>query len=604
MARSWGSLPSKKVEAGSADITGDSLSTTVVRPENAVSRARLIANDYKGKNFIANIDALTTLKVSFRYGSDSWTQQFEGKVEEVGPFLTDDGWKLSALAYGYGRALRNTHCQESYGAESQNPTLETPKEIWDDLVDSHINKVYGSGVNTGYAITKTYINNITTPSVTHIANPYRKNLEIINEVCQLRQADQAGSAGVHWFVDPSKNLRIKTIGADQTGWAGWWDTDQATSTLTEGSDLLRFSFWKRTNEFANNIVLATQLRKPGYDTWTENKSGSWAGTNVNFGDVTVDSDTGALSTIVGTNFLEMTPSGIPCTAYYPSSIDSDWDFTSVGAPRDPPRLNFYSAVNDAAMTLNVRLFTTNTSNYYQLAISGDYPATKTWRFFSLPIGPYAAEAVASESHVLWSSVGAPNWNNIDAIGFRWTPAVGEPVEYVWLDDLHFSGSLIREASNSISSYDAHQLVIRMDTSVDDTMKASDDSGTAARLAYAELLLHDKIPLVGNIQTPGIVDILPGQKIHVKADEYSSGNYRVDSDFRVKQIIHTFEPLPLGFRTTLELTDDLINTFAKSPSDVFSTLKKAVFVDPEAKNLKSAGINPLVPRLLKGYAIND
>jgi len=603
MSVHWRQNPSLKVEADSTEISHDSVSVQVTRPENAISRIKLVANDLQGKNFIGNLDLFDILKVSFRYGGDSWTQVFEGRIEDATPFMNMQGQKVACIAFGYGRALRNTKCDTNYGVESTHGvTQDDPYTILAHLIDNYVNKSF-AGANTGYNLTYT-LSMHSTPVIQFLQGNYRPNNQIINELCNLRTAHQAGSAGPHWFVDPSAVFRYKTITEDKSpAWPLWWNTDEAGSTLIEGKDFVNYYFSKNVTiqDFANKVILTSNLRKPGYDTWTESKAASWTGTNVNFGDVTVDTESGnTLYTIVGTNFLEMTPSGIPCTAYYPSTIDSDWDFTSVGAPHDPPKISFYAGINDVAMTLNLRLFTTDTTNYYQVAIAGDFPAVKVWRHFNLPIGPYAAEEVASESHVIWSSAGTPDWGNIDAVGFYWTPAVGVPIEYVWIDDLHFSGKIVREAYNStnITANKEVQKTIRMDISVDDSMKASDDTGVAARLAYAELLRSQATPMVGTITTPGIVDILSGQKVHVHADKQSSGSFRVDSDFRVKVAEHNFSES--GFTTTLQLTDDLANSFAKGPADLLGALKKAVFVDPEAKNLTVGHLDTSVPRLSVDY----
>jgi len=200
----------------------------------------------------------------------------------------------------------------------------------------------------------------------------------------------------------------------------------------------------------------------------------------------------------------------------------------------------------------------------------------------------------------WDIAGAPDWANIDYIGVYFVNTGYAGANDFWLDDLHLSGKIIREAYNStdIGTYDEHQKIIKMDSAVDDSMKATDDTGTAARLAYAELLTRQSIPIVGEIVTPGIVDVLPGQQIHPHANKQASGSYRIDKDFRIKRILHSFNVA--GFTTTSQVTDDLTNTFAKGPSDLASLFSSVMFVDPEAQSLKAMGIDTLVPRLSKDY----
>jgi hypothetical protein len=50
-----------------------------------------------------------------------------------------------------------------------------------------------------------------------------------------------------------------------------------------------------------------------------------------------------------------------------------------------------------------------------------------------------------------------------------------------------------------------------------------------------------------------------------------------------------------------LTDDLVNSFGSGPGEQLSALAKVLYVDPEAKSLKSSGVDELVERLSINYA---
>lgn len=95
---------------------------------------------------------------------------------------------------------------------------------------------------------------------------------------------------------------------------------------------------------------------------------------------------------------------------------------------------------------------------------------------------------------------------------EWFASVALTTDF-WIDDLHFAGRIARETYNStnISSNDEVQVVIIDDTAHDDSMKATDDSSTCARLTYAELLRRQTIPLVGTLTIPGAEDSLPSRK---------------------------------------------------------------------------------------------
>jgi len=603
-------IPGLKVEAGSEDISSDSISVELHRPENAVSWVKLVANDYHGKNFVANLDVFTILKVSFRYGSGSWTQVFEGKIREPTPMLTMDGQLATATAYGYGIALRDTHNDAEYGAQVSS-SLDTPKEIWDSIVDNQINKSFG-GAATGYAITKTKIANITTPTLPYLNGGYRNNLAVVDEVCKIRAAHQAGSAGVHWFVDPSKNLFINTIGNhenDASGWPTWWNTDQAGSTLTEGTDFRAYMFPKRGVWYANKIVVASAFRKPGYDYWTEGQAALW-GTDVAGGSFNVVDET--TTVVVGSKSIKFDMDAGSARAFIPSTEDAGWNLNKIGSENTIPTLNFYfyKDGNVSEPACSARMFTTDhdTDYYYWVFSTWSSDPDNEWIHRSIPIGPYWKTSSESRlgrwikgTGVVAGAGGNADWADINGIAFRITSDPSTDAE-LFIDDLHIAGKIVREAysSTDITSYDEHQKILRLDTAIDDTLKASDDSGTAALLAYHELLLRMSTPVVGQITVAGIAtpEILPGQKVHCHADKQASASFRVDSDFRIKEVIHQFNKA--GFSTALDLTDDLTNTYALGYANMFEIWSKAYRIDPEAQNLKASGVDVKIPRLSKDY----
>jgi hypothetical protein len=475
LTQTWRAHPDIKVEAGSTEIQGDSIKTIVFRPENAVSRVHLTANDYQGKNFIGELDAFTVLKVSLRYGSDSWVKVFEGKVEKVGPEIdVKQGQTLTAVAYGYGygRALSDTHCHVNFGQESENSALDTPTEIWDDLVDNRINKNF-DGAATGYAITKTKIKTINNPTVQFVKGGYRKNVDILNEVCRIYQGYQAGSASVHWFVDPSKNLWIDTVAAhsvDTANWDDWWSTDQAGSTLTEGEDFVSSNFHKNVQGFANKILLFSDLRKPGYDYWTEDSGGSALWGNDGYTSIT-DS---AAQFVVGSHSLLFDPNGaVAGWGYYPSGAAANWDITKMGSVKSIPRINFYYWKHLLTTATTWVVFSTNDTarktDYYYAAFSNWHTdPDDEWIHVSLPIGPYYLTA-SENKRFRWTAVGNPSWSNIDTLEFYTSGGGVNALLYV--DDLHFSGKIIREAYNStsIAANNEYQKTVKLDVAVDDTL---------------------------------------------------------------------------------------------------------------------------------------
>lgn len=600
MGQTWYSRPEMKVEAGATEIQSDTVSVQVMRPINAVSYAKIRVDDHDAKTFIANLDAFTILKISFRYGdaTSSWTQVFEGTLEDVGPELDGSRHTVTATAYGYGRALRNTHCNVNYGAESENSTIDTPEEIWDDLVDNHINKNFDGGA-TGYAITKTKIKSIASPTINFIRNPYRPCIDVINQVCDVYTADQAGSASVHWWVDTSKNLWIDTIAGhtvDTANWPTYWGATQAASTLTQGEDFINYFFRKHLSDYANKVVLVSPLRKPGYDYLTEDSGGQALWGKI---DATVTDDNTAGFVVVGSHSLKIEPThGVnPAQVTYPAGQNAAWDLTKIGSEHSVPTLNFYLYGDiKQAISKNIRLVTSPGNYFVNIYLDSYLSAADEWHHISLPVGPYFD--TVEQSRRAWNTVGAPDWSDIDFIHFNIVSVATTNI--TWVDDLHFSGKVVREAYNStdIGTYDEHQKVIRMDTAVDDTMNQADDSGTAAQLAYAELLASQYIPRVGSVTVPGIVDVLPGQLTHLHAEQQPAGTYRIDADFRVVLITHTFDRR--GFRTQLDVTDDVTNSYTYGPHQKLREMARVLYTDPEAKNVKGSGVDLLVSRLSVDY----
>lgn len=681
MVQTWPDDPQFKLVAGGEDFINDkALQIRLVRPENSVSNILLTINDYKSSAFEDVFDVFAAIELHLRYGSDAWNKAFSGIIKNVAPGLSlEQGETLVVTGEGEGRAVVNTHCNTSFGVESQNTAKNAPKQVWDDLVDNFINKAFGGGA-TGYAITKTKIANIASPSITHILSPYDPCFNIINRVCEIYNAHRAGSASVHWFVDPDKNLFINTIGVHEnnaTGWPTFWKTTEALSTLAVKEDQLLYQFQKRINHFANKILLASAFRKPGYDWLCEDGGPVWGAV-----DATATYDN--TQKVVGSHSLLLEPTNSPSmgTIFYPGKTlltgdaaagqpdvtvasvaelkigdevtiwdntpttetavilsiaglvltmtanltnayqvadaayvrrNAKWDFTKCGSENHVPTFNFYVRANSVVAfghrvllcTDRIPLVGGASTDYFETILQ-DYmePIANKWIHISLPIGPYYALHPALQKgdetdQFEWKITNNADWAEINFICLDLT---GDNAYDKWFDDMHFAGKIIREAYNStsIAAKKEFQRIIRNDVALDDTLKASDDSGTAARLAYAELLRRQTIPTVATIQIPMAPTMLPGQLIHIHSAQKANLDYRVDENFRVTQLIHNIALKP--WSTTINLTNDLLNSFAFGPPTRASVLAEHVgaLKHQEAHNLKGSGIDVLIPRLSKDY----
>lgn len=607
----WRSNPQMKVEVAAVEVEDQTLSCRVVRPINNVSYAVLMVNDYQSKNYVAVIDALDTLDISFRYGSDSWTKVFSGVISTISPRLTANGEVLDVGAWGLGNQVVKTHCSTSYGLESANPTLDTPVEVWDDLVDNYIEKSFTGGA-TGYSVTKDRTGGAT-PTITHLDSPYKSCFEVLNMTLDLITANQAGAASHQWFMDTGNQLRIRAIDNNaNANWPEFWKSSESASTIEVTKDMTLYEFRKNTEEYANNVLLASAFRKPASDYWTElatptTKWGKDANIEI-LGNVAIEK-VGSICMSIRFNVL----GGGNGKCWYPSAKTANWDLTAIGSKKTTPTLNFYARRSDTLSVFSIGLYTTNDANYYGCDVLSELAAADVWYHLSLPVGPYydydPSPNPYTEGHAAfrWNAAGAAeDWANIDYLQFTFEST--NQNHYAYVDDIHFAGKIIREAKDTseITANDEYQRVIRNDTAIDDSMVASDDTGTAAMLAYAELLRRSQTPIVGMIQIPLAVDLLPGQKVHVHAclkEGFKTTDvnaFRINENFRVIELTHLYLlPEPM---TILNLTNDLNNAHGFGVPTRYSLLKEyaGALGHAEAKNLKTAGIDNLIPRLTKSY----
>lgn len=581
---------------------------SVKRPINNFSTAILLADNKNSRLYTSAVTKFDVLKIYVKdYDDANYTQIFGGTVREANPTKTNDGAILRVNCKGFGAALAETHCSRDYGKESSNSSLDTAKEIWDDLVDNFINKSLGTADNTGYAITKTYIADIASgTTISFVNNPYTASRDAINKICQIVTAIQAGSAGPHWFVDPSKNLFINTIGNHENAgqWPNYWNTDQAGSTLTEGIDFNSYQVFDKTEEFANKIVFITDFRRPGYDYWTEDTGGASLWGNDALKTLT-DSNT---QFVVGSHSLRLeTNAAIQGYAYYPSGAAANWDVATWGSEKTVPHVSFYFYKDTNIAEANTWIYmstndTARKTDFFYCAFNTWTEPDDTWLHKSIPIGPFWASAEESKQF-RWTANNSPSWNNIDTIEFTTGLAGGDGLIYI--DDLHFSGKIIREAKNStsIASNDEYQKVVISRTAMDDSGIASDDTGTAARYAYAELLRRQTLPITIQFTVPLKHNMLPGQKAHICACKTASGSFNIDADYRIVLVHHEISTQPsLGCATTVTATSDLLNSFPLTGIDQYELLTEYLLVNNrEAKDMRAgAEVDLLINVLSKDY----
>ena len=553
--------------------------------ENNYDVATLHCNNNAGVMYGTAVERFDEIKIYLDDGG-SYKQVFGGNVRQCNPYMSDQGYMLELKCKGYGVALEDTHCSCTFGVESSFPTLNRFKHICEAIVDYYINESLGSGVATGYAITKTKIADFASGTdLTYINSPYQTNLDLLNIICNIATA--ISSPGPHWKVDFSKNLIINTVGAHENTaeWPDWWNTNEANSTLDPNS-FLSFQTSDKSDEFANKTVLITGFRRPAYDYWCENNAALWGSSGL----TTFDAVTSPK--IVGTHALRMVQNGTnPGYIYYPSAQNAAWDVTKWGSSKTIPTLGFYLYKTVLETVCEVRMFTTNyTTTFFHTygSVTNLNDPINEWKYIQLPIGPYWNSD--AERRLPWWQSGSPDWTNINGICLTLANAsTGPSTQYI--DDLHFTGQIHRVAKNSTNITANHEIqkVFIAKTAMDDTGKATTDQGTAARIVLSELLRRQRASYSHIFSIPLQPKMMAGQKVKI--------NGVILRMLEVKHYVASN-----GAVTTVDATDDLLNSIPVSNSDQYSTIMENILVNSkDSKDIRASGdTDVLITPLVKDY----
>jgi len=512
---------------------------------------------------------------------------------------------------GLGMALDETNVNCEYGSQSNNPTLDTLQEIVQDVLDNYTEKSFGAGgAATGYTVTGGNVENLDAAlSIAFVNAPYQTCKQIINKICLINTAYNNGTtAGSHWIVDVSGNMRLKRIGVTQVGWTLYYKNSQVDSTLQEGVDFHNYVLQNKTEDFANKVVLCATFRKPPYDFWCEGQAANWGNdgiTNIN---------NNAVTYVVGTQSLEFDMDSPPGggTAYWPATEDAAWDFTKIGSEENPPTLNFYfyKDANCNEPACDIRLFTTDHDEDYFRIVLGTWTSDPNgeWIHRSIPVGPYWKTKDESRLFRWVKMTGEPPgvggnavWSSINGIAFRVTADPATDTELLY-DDLHFAGKIIREAKDQthIGANTEYQVIVNSRAALDDSLDDTDDTGMAGYYALAELLKRMKKPYVLTFTTAMKEDMLAGQYVHTHAQKNVGDSFNIDTDLRVLEIVHNIN-VTSGYTSTVTLTNDLINSFPATGVLAREVMNEFLLVNnKEAKDMRGGDVDLLIPHLVKDY----
>lgn len=599
---------------------------TVTRVENGVDIATLWMTDRHGwvgsYNWLNTVAADEDITIEVKDESEStWTTILDGIVRFIKTPMADTGELLQLKCRGAGYGFKTTACGEEYGAESNNPSLDTLKEIITDatngIVPAWVNDILGTGVASGfnYSMTQGVANDLIeniAGVINYLYSPYKPNQKTLNDLCDIVQAIKGVAAGPHWVVLPNDKLIVTTIGSHHAaavtaGWTTYYGGSQAASTLEQGCDFKLFEFEQMAKE-ANYILYHGAFMYPGSgDKWTENNDALWGetgGVNANHGKAAdnVEHIVGSWSEKfwtgdgAGANWVEL---------YYPAGQNAGWDMTKWGGRYNIPQLGFFMMRDTEGDTQLDMKFYTDANDYYYYRYTGAFSHPDKWYWITVPVGPYAFEANQADNLEIFAvDNGDLNWNDINYFSIYGFATVAGNQANFWVDNCHFGGYLLRGAKQAGIGA-ANKLRVKLitdDVAKDDSMLASDDTGTMARMAYAELLRAKSTPIAGYVITPMIKGLLPGQLMHIHAKQKRDGSFNIDKDMRVTKLVH-HGVKGAGFTTKIWLTDDVTNSIARAPYDDMNKILSASrpeFQDRQATSIKARKIDITQAILEKAY----
>lgn len=620
-------MPSFKLTIGSTVIENDqAISIRNIRPENNISSLEFVINDYQSKSYSDLIDLFDTVKLELKCKNGSYTTTFYGEVYALQPTMSPE--VLTVYCRGLEHCMTLLHCDESYGAESMNPDAieESPRHLFQKLINEHVENSMGDAEATGWVLNEsdTYIEDVHSDlSITSLTSKYQSVFTMFNRLAEIVNAYAltlgTPKPGIHWFVDPtsaSPRIYLKEIGDDHGSgnWDKYYGGSQTAATIKQGVDILDYSLHQSMKDYANNVILACALRKPAYDYLNEGAVANNIWT-VRDGDISLDDDSGAGNYVVGADSLKLTIDANQVDEIH-YDLSNNIDTAYIGSQDTIPTISFYAMrTGNANSRVDLMLYTNRgvlgggdqfTIMLYNTA--GDkiwLPAANKWYGITIPIGPFYKNFGGMSSSRYWAVEGGADWNDIDGIMiyFNNTGYAGE--NYFWIDDLHISGHIIREArdASEIGTYKERQAFLRLDTAIDDSCTTADNTGTAARLAASELFKRMQFQttaanrfFTGTVTMPMKEDLLPGQQLYVNAGKQAGGSYRFQLDMRGREVIH--EVSMNGYLTRVNVTSDLWNSHTFDTPSAWGILKESAGAlgHAEARDLKAAGVDIGIPRL--------
>lgn len=493
-------------------------------------------------------------------------------------------------------------------------------------------KDFVTGGPSPYAIDFDYVGNIldgsNNPNVLPYVNAiYEQATKTIMDICNLLAAvrythDGDHLPGVHWIALPytasglpKAHLVIAPVGDHNINGVDsshkpetLWPTNTqytASNPLIISNDIIASNFSKKEAE-ANSIIMNAVFQDPFMNEWcqepfTKHSTGYYTSAHWTYYSLAGGTPVDDPITLTGDCINGPYGIGIPRVS----------GAADIGTPTATERLILtipdlidLNLISNSAIsfwlktknlqTFEVRVYTdlydvdANFSdgygNYFWQQITpigtGD-PNDGTWRKIDLPL-----------NNSKWGITNHATWSKpILAVMFR---IVGGLLagEYCYIDGLNINGVHIRGAYSptAITAMGGLKEALINEAIYAGSKLAIGTIDQLDNLLIQETLRNTTTPWTGHISIPIDLTLLPGQMAWAINPTFGASA----KQFRILWLQHDSPPPPTEATTTLYLTDDLTNSYARDPSEAQTAAIKAV--NPDFQNrtfarLAAAGIPP-------------
>lgn len=518
-------------------------------------------------------------------------------------FLTESrdataGQKSSVKCDGAGFGFAEMLLAQDYGIQA-SCAVQTLKTILSDatygVVPKFVNSVLGSADPSGFAYDYSHVDDIY-GLINYLYSPYKTCSKFMtDDLFPIVQAIKGLSAGPHWIVNLAGKLLVTTIGSHSVdvaaqGWPTYFGGGAAPVTLEEGVHFKEFNLQNMSTQSNYILYHSPWLWPSNRDYLTELVP--IAGWNGNYMTVSYGNTTPQ----VGYNYIQavVNNQNMYESFWYPDASNLALNIKNAGGYFNHPVFGCYLRRNASFSIANdPELFSITFNNAGASWAEADVdlrsllPNPGVWAPIEFQVGSYANNTNAPKWFQGLGWTGSFDWSIVNQLVFK--PVGGNQIvgAEIDIDGLYFAGWVIRVAKNStkIAASWVKMAVINDPFGKDDSLNAADDTGSIARLCYAELLRRQTSPTIGTFLTCLAPSLQPGQIVHVHAKKSKAGVWQIDTNMRVPQLTQTIDGKASS--TLWTVTSDVTNS--KSQSAYTSVNMKDQNVRPEFQDRQSTGI---------------